>query len=63
MYAALVASGSAKEASVVLKKHAKNIDMLSVVEKYIDDDQLVDDAMFEAFTKVFVELEQQQKRS
>lgn len=63
MYAALVTSGSTKEASIALKNHAKNIDMLSVLDKYIEDDQLVDDAMFEAFTKVFVDLEQQKKHT
>lgn len=37
--------------------------MLLVAEKHIDDDHIVDDAMFAAFTKVFIDLEEQQKRS
>jgi len=37
--------------------------MLLVAEKYIDDDHIVDDAMLAAFTKVFIDLEEQKKRS
>jgi hypothetical protein len=37
--------------------------MQKVAEKHIEDEQIVDDAMFAAFTKVFIDLEEQQKRS
>ncbi len=63
LYAALVATGNERAASHALDKYAKNIDMLLVAEKHIDDDHIVDDAMFAAFTKVFIDLEEQQKRS
>ena len=59
LYAALVACGNQRDSSLVLNKYAKNIDMLLVAEKHIDDDHIVDEAMFAAFSRVFIELEQQ----
>ena len=63
LYASLVGSGQYESAQAVLKKYASKIDMITVAEKHISDDQVVDDAMLSAFANVFMELEKQHKRS
>lgn len=61
LYSALVKAGRGERASHVLVKFSDQIDMMSVCADKIDDQAEVDEAMIEAFSKVFISLQKEQR--